>query len=173
MGARSKSGSVAQDHRSKTWNFFWWENGKRKCKVLGRFPTKAAAWQAAKPMRDALEETKPLAQTSTVSTVNRLVGQYREEKMPQRFSARYAYNQWLVNHIFPKLGEGWITDLRVLSNCGCILSHGLPRALCIYGVLFSSSGNLRCGAVTYQLNGTQWNWSRSKARRRGRDNRAV
>src|SRR5262249_58795822 len=55
LSGRFKTGSVAQDHRSKTWNFFWWENGKPKCKALGRFPTKAAAWQASKPLRDALE----------------------------------------------------------------------------------------------------------------------
>jgi len=67
LSGRFKKGSVAQDHRSKTWNFFWWENGKRKCKALGRFPTKAAAWQASKPLRDALE-VKPAIRTRTRRT---------------------------------------------------------------------------------------------------------
>ena len=44
LSSRTRTGSVVQDKRSKVWNFFWWENGKRKCKVLGRFPTKSAAW---------------------------------------------------------------------------------------------------------------------------------
>ena len=30
----------------------WWENG-RQIKALGRFPTKSAAWKAAKPLRES------------------------------------------------------------------------------------------------------------------------
>jgi hypothetical protein len=55
---RQRQGSVVLDKRSKTWNFFWWENGKRRSKKIGtvsQYPTKAAAWRAAKPLRDAVE----------------------------------------------------------------------------------------------------------------------
>ena len=45
--SKSTTGSVVKDRRSQTWQFFWWINGKRHSKTLGRFPTKKAAWDAA------------------------------------------------------------------------------------------------------------------------------
>jgi len=111
MSSRFRTGSVAQDNRSKVWNFFWWEDGKRKCKALGRFPTKASAWKAAKPLRDGLEKPQQ-PKTSGVPIVSTLVVQYRDEKMPQRFSTRYSYEQWLANHIVPRWGECPVTELQ-------------------------------------------------------------
>src|SRR5262252_4515617 len=84
LSSRFRTGSVVQDKRSKVWNFFFWENGKRKCKALGRFPTKAAAWRAAKPLREALE-AKPKS-SSAVPTVGTLIEQYRVERRPQRIA---------------------------------------------------------------------------------------
>ena len=110
MSSRFRTGSVAQDNRSKVWNFFWWENGKRKCTALGRFPTKAAAWKAAKPLRDALE-AKPQP-TSSVPTVSTLVNEYRAEKMPTRHDTRGGYESWLRVYIIPKWGFSSITDLQ-------------------------------------------------------------
>ena len=55
MRSRVRTGSVVQDKRDKVWRFYWWENGKRRSKALGKFPTKVAAWSAAKPLRDDLE----------------------------------------------------------------------------------------------------------------------
>ena len=111
MSGRFRTGSVAQDHRSKTWNFFWWENGKRKCKVLGRFPTKAAAWKAAKPLRDTLE-VKPQPTTPGVPIVSTLAEQYRTEKMPDRKDTKRTYQSWIRVHILPKWGQSPITDLQ-------------------------------------------------------------
>jgi hypothetical protein len=108
MSSRFRAGSVVQDKRSKVWNFFWWEDGKRKCKQLGRFPTKAAAWKAAKPLRDALD-TKPQPNVPTVGTV---VDQYRSEKMPTRHDTRGGYESWLRVYILPKWGNSLITDLQ-------------------------------------------------------------
>jgi integrase len=100
-----------QDKRSKVWNFYWWDNGKRDCKVLGRFPTKAAAWKAAKPLRDALE-TKPQPQSSGVPTVSTLVEQYKAEKMPDRKDTHRTYQSWIRVHILPKWGQSLIIDLQ-------------------------------------------------------------
>jgi integrase len=108
---RSRNGSVVQDKRSKVWNFYWWDNGKRDCKVLGRFPTKAAAWKAAKPLRDALE-TKPQPQSSGVPTVSTLVEQYKAEKMPDRKDTHRTYQSWIRVHILPKWGQSLIIDLQ-------------------------------------------------------------
>ncbi len=113
MRQRNRSGSVVLDKRIRTWNFFFWENGKRRSKKIGtvsQFPTKASAWRAAKPLRDAIENQVTL--NSTAPTVKTLVDQYREEKMPQRFSTRHGYNAWLNNHVIPKWGACDITDLQ-------------------------------------------------------------
>ncbi len=108
MSSRIRTGSVVQDKRSKVWNFFWWENGKRKCKVLGRFLTKAAAWKAARPLRDATE-TKTIL---TCPRIGELVPQYRIEKMPQRASTRRGYEVYLQKHILPKWQDAELTELQ-------------------------------------------------------------
>ena len=110
LSSRFRTGSVAQDNRSKVWNFFWWENGKRKCKALGRLPTKAAAWKAAKPLRDALE-AKP-QRTHGVPTVSTLIEQYKAEKMPRRKDTSRTYASWIRLHIIPMWGQSLITDLQ-------------------------------------------------------------
>lgn len=113
---RNRSGSVVLDKRINCWNFFWWENGKRRSKKIGttsQFPTKASAWRAAKPLRDAVESRMPIiSNNSKVPTVSALVDQYRVEKMPTRFSTRRAYDAWLRNHIIPNWGDCVITDLQ-------------------------------------------------------------
>lgn len=112
MSSRIKTGSIVKDPRDKSWRFFWWEDGKRRSKVLGQFPTKVKAWAAAKPLRDALE-VKPQATTApSVPTVGTLVEQYRAEKMPTRHDTRGGYETWLRVYILPKWGESSITDLQ-------------------------------------------------------------
>ena len=101
------------DKRSKTWNFFYWENGKRRSKKIGatsQFPTKASAWRAAKPLRDAVENQTRV--TGMAPSVRVLVEQYRVEKMPERYSTRYGYNAWLDNYVLPAWGEHSIVNLQ-------------------------------------------------------------
>jgi integrase len=101
------------DKRSKVWNFFFWENGKRRSKKVGttkQYPTKTSAWRAAKPLRDAVEGQARV--TYTAPTVRMLVEQYRVEKMPERYSTRVGYNAWLNNHVLPVWGECSISDLQ-------------------------------------------------------------
>jgi integrase len=45
-------------------------------------------------------------------TVKYLVGFYRTEKMPQRFSTRRGYESWLNNYILPRWGELPITEVQ-------------------------------------------------------------
>jgi hypothetical protein len=92
-----------QDQRDSVFRFFWWDNGKRKSKVLGRFPTKAAAWKAAKPLRDSLE-AQPQPQPKTVPIVSALVRQYETEKMPKRKDTRRTYQSWIRLYILTKWG---------------------------------------------------------------------
>ena len=108
MRQRNRSGSVVLDKRIKAWNFFFWENGKRRSKKIGtlsQYPTKASAWRAAKPMRDAIENQTQVSIIGAAPTVSMLVEQYREEKMPRRSDTRRSYDVWLRNHIIPKWGE--------------------------------------------------------------------
>src|ERR1035441_2392143 len=77
MRARNRDGSVVLDKRIKTWNFFFWENGKRRSKKIGtmsQYPTKASAWRAATPLRDAVENQVSIS--NTAPTVSKLVEQY-------------------------------------------------------------------------------------------------
>ena len=110
LSSRFRTGSVAQDNRSKVWNFFWWENGKRKCKALGRFPTKAAAWKAAKPLRDALE-AKPQP-THGVPTVSTLIEQYKAEKCRGGRTPAALMHRGFGSTSYPKWGQSLITELQ-------------------------------------------------------------
>ena len=113
MRQRNRSGSVVLDKRIKTWNFFFWENGKRRSKKIGtlsQFPTKASAWRAAKPLRDAVENR--VSVSNAAPTVNTLVEQYRAEKMPKRSDTRRSYEVWIRNHILPKWGECALSDVQ-------------------------------------------------------------
>lgn len=113
MRQRNRSGSVVLDKRIKTWNFFFWENGKRRSKKIGalsQFPTKASAWRAAKPLRDAVENRGSVSYGAP--TVNTLVEQYRREKMPKRSDTRRSYEVWIRNHILPKWGECALLDVQ-------------------------------------------------------------
>src|ERR1700686_912171 len=110
---RHRSGSIALDKRIRTWHFFYWENGKRRSKRIGtlsQFPTKASAWRAAKPLRDAVETQTQI--TSAGPTVNALVEQYRAEKMPKRLDTNRGYESWISVHTLPKWGQNHITDLQ-------------------------------------------------------------
>ena len=114
MRQRNRSGSVVLDKRIKTWNFFWWENGKRRSKKIGpmsQCPTKASAWRAAKPLRDAVEHHVKVV-SNAVPTVSTLIEHYRAEKMPKRSDTRRAYEVWLRNHIIPKWGDCALSDVQ-------------------------------------------------------------
>jgi integrase len=110
LSSRTRSGSVVQDPRDKTYRFFWCEDGKRKSKGLGRFSSETKAWAAAKPYRDKLE-SPPATATHTV-TVGQLVEQYRTEKMPKRASTRRGYETLLRKHILPRWQDAEITKLQ-------------------------------------------------------------
>jgi integrase len=101
-------GSVTFNRRFGTWVYLWWENGKRRSRTIGTvedFPTKEAAWQAARNERT--QPPKPSA-----GNLKTLVMQYRDERMPKRQSTRRGYNIWLDNHILPKWGASPVSFLQ-------------------------------------------------------------
>jgi integrase len=110
-------GSVTLDRRSKIWNFFFWDSGRRRSKTVGplaKYPTKSAAWKAAKLLRDAVGVKLTITETSspTAPLMSTLIEQYRDEKMPKRIDTRRTYEAWLGNHIIPKWGNCALTDLQ-------------------------------------------------------------
>ena len=106
---RNRNGSVVLDKRERVWRFYWWESGKRKCKTLGRFATKQAAWSAAQTYRPTPARPKP---PSFKATVENLVEAYRVERMPRRAMTRQGYNTWLNHYIIPVWGERSIQELQ-------------------------------------------------------------
>ena len=95
---RKQFGSVVFNKAAKKWKFLWWENGKRCSRTIGTkrdYPTKASAWEAAKPLIEQMEHAQnspgPVVKASTVVSVKKLLEQYRVEKMPQRASTRRGY----------------------------------------------------------------------------------
>jgi len=101
MRQRQRSGSVVLDKRIKTWNFFYWDAGKRRSKKIGtlrQYPTKASAWRAAKALRDAVESHVKVS--SNAPKVSTLIEQYRAEKMPTRHDTRGGYESWLRVYMY-------------------------------------------------------------------------
>jgi integrase len=103
------------DKRIKTWNFFWWENGKRRSKKIGtvsQYPTNASAWRAAKALRDAVENQVQVNSSNAAPIVSTMIESYRAEKMPKRSDTRRTYDAWLRNHIGPKWGKCALSDIQ-------------------------------------------------------------
>jgi integrase len=104
---RHASGSVRFDKRRKTWNYLWYESGKRRSKLIGtkqEYPTKAAAWKAVVGF-------SPTKDPTPGPTVTALVEAYRAERMPARYTTRRSYNVWLDRYVLPRWGSGTITDV--------------------------------------------------------------
>ena len=109
---RRALGCVRYDKRRGTWNYLFYDHGKRRSKLIGtkrQYPTKAATWKATEVVRASL---KPLTNKGQAPTVRSLVEDYRAEKMPTRYSTRRSYNAWLSNHIIPKFGQCAISDVQ-------------------------------------------------------------
>jgi hypothetical protein len=106
--ARHKTGSVVFDKRRKTWNFLWWEDGKRRSKLIGtlkEFRTKGAAQRIAQSFQpDVIGQPSesPNVTESENHTLQALAARYERERLPSRHSTARMYRSWLRNHILPK-----------------------------------------------------------------------
>jgi integrase len=103
---RAAQGSVRFDKRRKTWNFLWYDAGKRRSKLIGtkqEYPTRGAAWKAVIP----LQTDKPKG-----DTVSNVIARYEAERMPSRHSTARVYRSFLTNHIKPRWGETLIRDVQ-------------------------------------------------------------
>jgi integrase len=105
--ARHKTGSVVFDKRRKTWNFLWWEDGKRRSKQIGtlkEFPTKGAAWSVAQGFQSR-EHELPQPKLAGGETMRTVAERYQQDRLPSRHSTARMYRSWLRNHILPRWGD--------------------------------------------------------------------
>src|SRR5438309_2015523 len=106
---RYKRGSVRFDKRRGTWNYLWYESGKRRSKLIGskqQYPTRAAAWKAVEQLQSSL----PTIQDG--ETVSAIAARYKAERIPTRFSTARMYRSWLHNYILPRWGAIRVDDLQ-------------------------------------------------------------
>jgi integrase len=102
---RRAVGSVRFDKRRGTWNYLFYDHGKRRSKLIGtkrQYPTKASAWKAVK-----VEPKK-----TNGDLVSNVIARYESERMPSRHSTARVYRSFLDNHIQPKWGDVPIRDIQ-------------------------------------------------------------
>jgi integrase len=118
MQRKNERGSVLLNRKTQTWRLFVYDAaGKRQSRTIGTrhdLPTKTAARQAAQPLiTEMLQPTAaPLASPPAVLTVTALVGHYRKERMPTRYSTRRSYDVWLNRYVLPRWGAQPIAALQ-------------------------------------------------------------
>ena len=108
---RHASGSVRFDKRRKTWNYLWYESGKRRSKLIGtkqEYPTKAAAWKEVERLHLGQQKTP----TENGATVQDVITRYEAERMPTRKSTARVYRSFLKNHVTPQWGTTLIRDVQ-------------------------------------------------------------
>lgn len=106
---RHAHGSVRFDKRRKTWNYLWYEDGKRRSKVIGtkqQYPTKAAAWKAVERLQ--LGNLKK----QNGETMRHVIARYEVERMSSRHSTAQMCRSFFNNHILPTWGDTLVQDLR-------------------------------------------------------------
>ena len=77
---RRALGCVRYDMRRGTWNYLFYDHGKRRSKLIGtkrQYPTKAAAWKAV----GAIDK---MPQQINGETVRDVSTRYQAERMPTR-----------------------------------------------------------------------------------------
>jgi integrase len=103
-------GSVRFDKRRGTWNYLFYDHGKRRSKLIGtkqQYPTKASAWRAVDLHQIPLRTT-----ISSGETVKDVSTRYQSERMPSRHSTARVYRSFLDNHILPRWGDTLIRDVQ-------------------------------------------------------------
>jgi integrase len=109
--ARFKTGSVVFDKRRKTWNYLWWEQGKRRSRLIGtlqQYPTKGSAWRTAQ----SLQPTAVTPIVETGMTVRAVAARYEAERFPTRHDTARTYRSWLRKHILPKWGDHLVSEIQ-------------------------------------------------------------
>jgi hypothetical protein len=105
---RRALGCVRYDMRRGTWNYLFYDHGKRRSKLIGtkrQYPTKAAAWKAVGAIHK-------MPQQINGETVRDVSTRYQAERMPTRLCTARVYRSFLNNHVLPKWGDTLIRDVQ-------------------------------------------------------------
>jgi integrase len=105
---RHTVGCVRFDKRRGTWNYLFYDHGKRRSQRIGTkkdYPTKAAAWKGVLPVHTMPQKTNG-------ETVTDVSTRYQAERMPTRLCTARVYRSFLDNHILPKWGDTLIRDVQ-------------------------------------------------------------
>jgi integrase len=109
--ARIQNGTVVLNKRFGTWNFLWFEGGRRRSRKLGdvsELRTKEAAVDKAVVLRRQLGFEREIS----IPDVKMLVKQFELEKMSKRHSTRRVGRIWLNKYVLPTWGHFPITKLQ-------------------------------------------------------------
>jgi hypothetical protein len=122
--SKSTTGSVVKDKRSQTWQFFWWADGRRHSKTLGRFSNQDSGVEhgASVPGSNCPNLNHPVRPLWPL-----LVEHYRAERMPTRFSTRRGYESWLKCHV-SRVGARTSSRTVQPQGRGAVVSFPAPRA---------------------------------------------
>jgi hypothetical protein len=107
---RHAVGCVRFDRCRGTWNYLFYDHGRRRSKLIGtkrQYPTKAAAWRAVE-----LLQIQARAAVATEETVRDVSTRYQAERMPTRLCTARVYTSFLDNHVLPKWGDTLIRDVQ-------------------------------------------------------------
>src|SRR5690348_16991918 len=107
---RHAPGSLCFDKRRGVWQYFWYEEGRRRSRIVGtrsQYSTKAAAW---KEVESSSPKKKPKA--PELVTVSAVIDAWRKERMAKRSSTRRHYDSCIKNHVLPGWGSRFITDIQ-------------------------------------------------------------
>ncbi len=105
---RHTTGCVRFDKRRGTWNYLFYDHGKRRSRLIGtkrQYTTKAAAWKAVGPVHTMPQQTNG-------ETVRDVSTRYQAERMPTRLCTARVYRSFLKNHVLPKWGDTLIRDVQ-------------------------------------------------------------
>jgi integrase len=105
---RRAVGCVRYDKRRGTWNYLFYDHGKRRSQRIGTkkdYPTKASAWKAVLPVHTMPQHTNG-------ETVKDVSTRYQAERMPARLCTARVYRSFLDNHVLPKWGDTLIRDVQ-------------------------------------------------------------
>jgi hypothetical protein len=115
--ARFKTGSVVFDKRRKTWHYLWWQDGKRRSRLIGtlkEFQTKSAAQREAQSLQLSAIKTSSTG-VAGGPTVKEVAVRYEQERFPSRRSTARVYRSWLHNYVLREWGDTPISDVNPLA----------------------------------------------------------
>jgi hypothetical protein len=146
---RYARGSVRFDRRRRTWNYLWYEAGKRRSKLIGNkqeFPTKAAAWKEV----DRLQVRTTQNENTNGSTMREVMHVTKQSEChpatPRRMSIARFSRTTSFRSGEPRSSK---TCSRVRLSCGSVSCRYHPSPKLMSVPFSTASSSLRCGPASW------------------------